>query len=200
VAIRVARIHCREHRQEHAATQGGDLSTGELIVIALRIIIPLAILRWPLGGGLAAVLADAGDVVAVELIGLGGFGGHYSELDKALDTYYLTLELLVALGWESPWARWTAIALFADRAVGVVLFEITGTRVLLLVFPNLFETWWLYCVFVERFAPRVYPRSLRSTVVPLVLLLIPKLVQEYMLHYLEVKPWRWIKMNILGTD
>jgi hypothetical protein len=82
----------------------------------------------------------------------------------------------------------------------VVLFEITGVRWLLLVFPNMFENWWLYCVAVERFAPSLSPRSLRSAAIPFVLLLLPKLGQEYLLHYLEAKPWDWIKRNILGTS
>jgi hypothetical protein len=30
-----------------------------------------------------------------------------------------------------------------------------------------------------------------------VLLLIPKMGQEYVLHYAEVKPWDWIKREIL---
>lgn len=131
---------------------------------------------------------------------LGGFGGNYSEIDKALDTYYLSLEMFVAWSWTNPWARWPAIVLFAHRAVGVVLFEITGVRVLLLVFPNMFENWWLYCVFIARFAPALTPSSLRSAAVPFVLLLIPKLGQEFLLHYLEAKPWDWIKRNMLGTD
>jgi hypothetical protein len=175
------------------------LTEGELIAIAVRVVVPLLILRWPLAGGLAAMLADACDVVLVEFIGLGGFGGHYAETDKLLDTYYLTLELLVAWRWTSPWAKWPAVALYADRLLGVALFEITGARWLLLVFPNLFENWWLYCVAVERFVPRLYPRSFMTTAVPMVLLLIPKLGQEWLLHYEKAKPWDWIKRNLLGT-
>ncbi len=176
------------------------MTTGELIVIAIRIIVPLLILRAPLAGGIAAMLADAFDVVIVEIIGLGGFGDHYSEVDKLLDTYYLTLELFVAWGWASAWAKWPAVVLFVDRVIGVVLFETTGARWLLLVFPNMFENWWLYCVVVERFFPRLYPRSWLTVAVPFVLLLIPKLGQEWLLHYEKAKPWDWIKRNLLGTS
>ena len=112
------------------------MSTGELIVIAVRILVPLLILRYPLAGGLAAVAVDALDVVMIELIGLGGFGAHYAQLDKLLDTYYLTLELIVALRWESAWARVPAIALYVYRLVGVILFEITDARWLLLAVPE----------------------------------------------------------------
>ena len=120
------------------------MSEGELIVIALRLVIPLLILRYPLFGGITAMVLDALDVVLIEAIGLGGFGGHYSELDKLLDSYYLTLEVIVAFRWTSAWARIPAIVLYVYRAIGVVAFETTDTRVLLLVFPNLFENWWLY--------------------------------------------------------
>ena len=176
------------------------MNTGEIIIIALRLIVPLLILRYALVGGLAAMLLDAADVILIELIPGGSFGGHYPELDKLLDSYYLALELIVALRWRNPYARLPAIVLFAYRAIGVVLFEITRTRLLLFIFPNLFENWWLYVVIVERFWPRLAPRSVKSTAIPLVLLLLPKMGQEYLLHFAEAQPWNWIKQNILGTD
>lgn len=173
------------------------MSEGELIVIGLRLVIPLLILRWPLFGGVTAMILDALDVVIIEAIGLGGFGAHYSELDKLLDSYYLTLELIVAFRWTSGYARIPAIVLYAYRGIGVIAFEVSDTRVLLLVFPNLFENWWLYCVIVARFFPALYPKSLRSTWIPLFLLLVPKLGQEYLLHYQEAEPWDWTKRHIL---
>jgi hypothetical protein len=175
------------------------LSAGELIIVALRLVVPLLILRYALVGGVIAMLLDATDVVLIELLGLGGFGDHYAQLDKLLDTWYLTLQLIVALGWESPWARLPAVALYAWRTSGVLLFEVTGARWLLLVFPNVFENWWFYVVIVERFAPRLYPRSVQSVAVPMILLLLPKLAQEYLLHYAEAQPWDWIKRNVLHT-
>jgi hypothetical protein len=173
------------------------MSEGELIVIALRLAVPLLILRYPLTGGVAAMIIDALDVVIIDSLGLGGFGDHYSQLDKLLDSYYLTLELIVAFRWASPYTRLPAIALYVYRVVGVIAFETTGTRALLLVFPNLFENWWLYCVFVAQFFPRLYPKSMRSVAIPMILLLIPKLGQEYLLHYQEAEPWDWSKSHIL---
>lgn len=176
------------------------MSEGELVVITIRLTVPLLILRFNLLGGLAAVAVDALDVVMIEVIGLGGFGDHYSQLDKGLDTYYLTLELIVAWGWTNRWTQVPAILFFLHRVTGVVVFELTGTRWLLLVFPNMFENWWLYCVAVTRFRPQWTPRSWRNTLIPIVLLLVPKLGQEYLLHYAEVKPWDWTKRHILGTS
>lgn len=158
------------------------MSEGELIVIGLRLAIPLLILRYPLAGGVAAMVLDAFDVVIIDSLGLGGFGDHYSQLDKLLDTYYLTLELIVAFRWISTYARLPAIALYVYRGIGVIAFEASGARALLLVFPNLYENWWLYCVFTAQFLPRFYPRSIRSVAILMIVLLIPKLGQEYLLH------------------
>jgi len=168
---------------------------GQLFVIALRVLAPLLILRWSLTGGILAMLVDALDVVIVEFFGPGGMGGHYSQLDKGLDSYYLGLEAAVAWTWVNQWARWTALALFVYRLVGAVLFEATEVRALLLVFPNLFENWWLYCVIVARVRPRWLPTSWRSTLAPLLVLLVPKLGQEWLLHVAEAKAWDWIKQQ-----
>jgi hypothetical protein len=173
------------------------VSTGALIVIALRLLIPLTILRWPLFGGIASMIIDALDVVLIELIGLGGFGSHYHSLDKLLDSYYLSLELVIAWQWDNAWMRWPALLLFPYRMIGVVLFEFTDRRIVLFIFPNLFENWWLYCVVVARLFPAIVPRSWKSTLVPLLLLLIPKMAQEYLLHFAEAQPWDWTKRHIL---
>ncbi|MBX7111569.1 MAG: hypothetical protein K1X87_06955 [Dehalococcoidia bacterium] len=174
-----------------AATQG------QLFVIALRLLVPLLILRWSLVGGILAMLVDATDVIVVEFFGPGGMGGHYSQLDKGLDSYYLALEAVVAWYWLNPWARWTALALFVYRLAGAVLFEATQVRALLFVFPNLFENWWLYCVVVARVRPRWLPTSWRSTMVPLLILLVPKMGQEWLLHVAEAQPWSWFKDTFL---
>jgi hypothetical protein len=50
------------------------MTAGAAIVIGLRLLVPLLIFRWPLIGGIAAMMADTLDVVLIELIGLGGFG------------------------------------------------------------------------------------------------------------------------------
>lgn len=174
-----------------------NLSAGELVVIALRLIVPFLIFRYWLVGGVAAMLLDACDVILVDLMGLGGFGSHYAQLDKVLDSYYYVFELVVALRWQNPWMRIPAAVLFVHRIVGAVLFEALGIRALLFVFPNLFENWWLYCVVVTRWFPAYVPTGWKNTLVPLALLLAPKLAQEYLLHVFEAKPWNWTKAHIL---
>jgi hypothetical protein len=169
------------------------LTTGALLIIGLRLVVPLLIFRFRLTGALLSMLADALDVVLIDAISLGGFEGHYHTTDKLLDSYYLAIEWAVAFGWSNSWAKWPALLLFPYRMVGVVLFELTGQRVMLFIFPNLFENWWLYAVLVERFFPQIEPRSWRSTLIPLGLLLVPKMAQEYLLHFAEAQPWSWMK-------
>jgi hypothetical protein len=173
------------------------VTIGQIIIIALRVVVPLLILRRPLAGGIIAMLLDALDVVLVELISEGGMGDHYHSIDKILDLWYLGLEAWVAWHWTARIPRLIAIGLFAWRVVGVILFELTDARWLLFAFPNLFEHWFLFVLIVWKWFPRVRLDTWRQALIWLVILYIPKLGQEYLLHVAEAQPWDWIK-NQLG--
>jgi hypothetical protein len=173
------------------------MTLGAMIIIAMRLIVPVWIFRQPVIGGIAAMVADTLDVVLIEVIGLGGFGDYYHTTDKLLDTYYLAFEMVVAFGWTNPYAKWISAALFPYRVLGVLLFELTGRRVTLFIFPNLFENWWLYCAISLSVWPAIAPRSLRTSIIALLILLVPKMGQEYLLHYAEAQPWDWTKQHIL---
>jgi hypothetical protein len=170
-----------------------------IIVIALRLLVPLSIFRWPLAGGLLSMLVDAVDVILVDaiarLFGLPGeFGPTYAQIDKWLDIYYLAFEaVVVARRWPEALLRRTALALFGWRLLGVLLFEATAIRPLLVVFPNLFENFYLYVLIVRRLAPRLVPRTLLQLLLVLVVLYIPKAIQEWILHYEELHPWQWLR-------
>lgn len=179
------------------ATGTITLSGGETIVIGLRIFVPLLIMRFWFFGGIVAMVLDGCDVIITDALDIGGFGSHYAELDKVLDSYYLALELLVALGWRNAWARIPAVALFGYRLVGVAAFETTDLRIFLFVFPNLFENWWVYVVAVMKWFPRAVPKDWKSVLLPLFILLVPKMAQEYLLHFAEAKPWEWTQAHIL---
>lgn len=174
-----------------------EMSGGELVIVAVRVVVPLIILRFWLVGGIIAMILDMLDVVLIEMVGLGGFGGHYAETDKLLDSYYYVLELLVALRWSNRWLRWPAVILFVQRIIGAVVFEVLHAHAVLFIFPNLFENWWLYCVVVMKWFPAITPRNAKTTFLPLALLLIPKMAQEYLLHVSEAHPWDWTKHNVL---
>lgn len=169
------------------------MTEGQLFVIALRLIVPLMILKKPLVGGIVAMLLDAFDVVIVELFGPGGMGDHYHNIDKLLDLYYLGLEAWVALSWTQRLPRITAIVLFVYRLIGVVIFEITGWRPTMFIFPNLFEHWFLFVLICNRYFPHVRLDTWKRVIGWLVILYIPKIGQEYLLHVAQAQPWGWIK-------
>jgi hypothetical protein len=153
--------------------------TPEVIVIAaIRIAGSLPVLRWPLFGGLLAILVDLGDLLLMGVLDLGGVPD-YQSLDKWLDQFTLALFLIVALRWSGP-ARTLSIALYTYRLVGFVLFELTGERALLLLFPNVFESWFILVAAIgdERVA-RWSRGRLAATLLVLTLL---KEIQEWALH------------------
>src|SRR3989338_1311313 len=106
------------------------LETGPTIVLFIRILVPLTIFRFPLGGGLASAAIDALDVVLITILGMGDFNNYHS-IDKLLDSYYLLFMAIKSLNWE-PLAKWTSVITFLYRVVGVILFEITHVRPLML--------------------------------------------------------------------
>jgi hypothetical protein len=149
-----------------------------LVIAAIRIVGSLPVLRWPLAGGLLAVLVDLSDLLLRDTLDLGGVGD-YQSLDKWLDQVYMGTFLIVALRWQGP-ARSIALALFAYRLVGFILFELTGERSLFLIFPNVFELWFLL---VAAAGPaRVGRWSSARLAVVLVALLTVKEVQEWAIH------------------
>ena len=165
---------------------------GTVIVVVLRLAIPLVIFKRPLLGGALAFVADAADLVVFNVF---GFPPDYQRLDKALDLYYLTIELIVARTF-APLPRAVAGGLFGWRVIGAVLFEVTGARWVLLVFPNLFELWWLFVVAARRRRPD-YVLTTRRTALWLAVLLVPKLAHEYVLHVWRVLD-RYTLWDVLG--
>ena len=149
-----------------------------LVIGAIRIVGSLPVLRWPLAGGLLAVLIDLSDLLLQDVLDLGGIPD-YQSLDKWVDQVYLAAFLAVALRWTGP-ARSIAIALYAFRLVGFLAFELTHDRNLLLWFPNVFEFWFLLVAAVG--AERVAGWSSRHIAVALIVLTALKEFQEWALH------------------
>jgi hypothetical protein len=154
---------------------------GVLIVVAVRLTLPLLMFRAPLTGGVLSLVVDTADLVVYNAF---GFPDEYQRIDKALDLYYLTIQLVIAQRWARL-PRVVAGGLYAWRLAGAVLFEVTGARWVLLLFPNLFEHWWLFVVAVRRWWPD-YELTPRRTVAWLAVLLAPKLAHEYVLHVWRV--------------
>jgi hypothetical protein len=171
-----------------------------LVVGAFRILGSLPVLRWPLAGGILAILVDLSDLLLINVLDLGGIPD-YQRFDKVMDLVYMGAFLVVALRWSGP-DRWVAVALFTYRMIGFVAFEITGERALLLVFPNVFEPWFLLVAALHhRWNPVPWTRLRLAGA--LAVLLAVKEVQEWALHWAKLfdnitaldaidRVWRWI--------
>lgn len=64
------------------------------VILVLRLLVPLAIFRYPFLGGLASIWLDGIDW-SVNLFGLVNLHANYILLDKILDLYYLSIEACV---------------------------------------------------------------------------------------------------------
>jgi hypothetical protein len=159
------------------------------------------VLIWPFPGAIIAMLTDQSDLFMMNLIHAGGVR-NYQEFDKRLDQVYMLTFLIVALRWR-PIPRNIAVALYFYRVVGVVAFEFGGGRDILIVFPNLFEFWFVFVAGIQFFRleavpapvgqgpspdrgrlaglfPFRYTAGQLAAVIPV--LLAAKLFQEYALH------------------
>ena len=178
---------------------GLAMEIGPLVVIGLRLLIPLAILRYHLAGVIAAATIDAFDVVLLTFIDQGQLS-NYHFVDKYLDMYYLTLAAFVCLSWKNTLAKRTGVLLFLYRAAGFTLFEATQIRFLLFVFPNLFENFYLFYLGYTKFLRGDPVTSKKRLFVWLAVLLVPKMAQEYLLHVMQAEPWNWIRFHLLGMS
>ena len=148
------------------------------VFVAYRVAVSLPTLRWPFAGALIAIVGDFCDLFLMDAVG--GIAD-YQRLDKLSDLVYLAIFLIVALRWRGL-ERGIAVALFAYRMIGDVVFEITGERTVLLVFPNVFEFWFIAVAAWHHYRPG-RALSARESTLALVALLAGKEAQEYFLHY-----------------
>ena len=175
--------------------------TLEMVVIgAIRVAGSLPVLRWPFEGALIAIVVDFSDLFLMNLLPLGGLGD-YQAFDKWVDLVYMATFLAVALRWSGIEKR-VSIGLFAYRMIGVAVFELTEWRSVLLIFPNVFEFWFVFVAARDRFRPG-YRLTWLSTAGWLAALTAAKEAQEFVLHqgrYLDryravdvvVDWWNWV--------
>ena len=161
-----------------------------IVLVALyRIAGSLLVLRWPFWGGIAAVVCDLFDLLLFNLfVAYGGWPGFdgYQAFDKWVDQVYLAAFLVVALRDFAPVPRLVAGALWLFRLAGFLAFEAGWVpREALILFPNLFEFWFLAVAFTMRYRPGFAWTPARSGIV-LAGLLGAKLVQEWALHVAQL--------------
>ena len=168
------------------------------LVTAIRLLIPFTILRWPFWGALAAIAADAADIVIVEALGAEfGSAARYQTFDKLFDLYYLAFEFYASRAWQELLTRRTATILFAWRIAGTIVFELTHVRQVIFFAPNIFENFYLLVAGARQFVPRFRLDSSPKLVLFLLIAGIPKIIQEYIMHFLEFSTWAFIKHTVL---
>jgi hypothetical protein len=161
-----------------------------IFVTALRLVLPLLIFRWALFGTLASLILDVYDFNILRAANV-DFFDIYQPWDKILDTYYLSIAFYVSLSWENRLARGTSITLFLHRLAGIVIFLITELQPILFFFPNLFENFFiLYLGYIKIFKKDPI-KSKKILIFFLIILLIPKMIQEYIVHMGQVPYWTW---------
>ena len=108
---------------------------------------------------------------------------NYQSYDKAMDVFYLSMAYLSTLrNWESMPAFRIGWFLFFYRLVGALLFELTHLRWLLLVFPNVFEYFFIaYETIRSRWQPVHLLVGWWLSAAALIWVFV-KLPQEYWLH------------------
>jgi hypothetical protein len=113
-----------------------------LSILISRTVSPLLIIRWPLAGSIFALFIQAlsGYLSLTYLSSIQGFS-YTSEL---LTLYLLTIQAGTSLFWQNSLGTKIAIGLYAHRLIGILLFEFTGARYFLYIFPNLFEAYYLF--------------------------------------------------------
>jgi len=154
-------------------------------VVGARFLLPLTIPRYPLPGIIACLVLDGIDQTIFQAFGYDPPG--YQSYDKAMDVFYLAIAYLTTLrNWVSSPAYDVGRFLYFYRLVGVVAFELSQVRALLLVFPNTFE---YYYIAYETVRSRWSPLRLVFAgwvVVAALIWVFVKLPQEYWIHVAQL--------------
>jgi hypothetical protein len=167
------------------------------IVAGGRLIIPLFIFRFPLPAIIAALFLDAADDTVFQAFTNLDLE-NYQSYDKALDIYYLSIAYIATMrNWSNVFAFRVSRFLWYYRLAGSTLFELSGIRAMLLIFPNTFEYFFIY---IEAARTRWNTRRLtRRHVIAAaaIIWLFIKLPQEYWIHVAQLDTTDFLKEEVL---
>ena len=168
-----------------------------IFVILLRLLIPFTILRFPLLGGFLAMLSDTIDIMLFEAFGYGSFLGNfeYHFIDKIFDIWYLFFEFLVVLRWKDVLAKNVGKFLFGWRFIGFAVFMIFGFREAFFFAPNIFEYFFLLMLVIWKFNKK-FKLDRKKLIIFLLVIGIPSLIKEYIMHFKQFGVWVWFRDNI----
>lgn len=171
-------------------------------VVLVRFFLPLLILRYPLPAIISCLVVDGVDQTIFQTFGFDP--PFYQGYDKAMDVFYLGVAYISTMrNWASLPAFNVSRFLFFYRQVGVVAFELSQVRALLLIFPNTFEYFFIaYESIRSRWNPTRYGMKFWLVAAALIWIFI-KLPQEYWIHIAQldftdtVKNYPWFGPTIL---
>jgi hypothetical protein len=174
-----------------------------IIIFLLRFTVPLLILKRPFWGYVAALALDIIDLETLEsieslrLIDYGLDYALYQVLDKLADTYMNALALFAAIKfWPEQLALKTLWFLFFYRLFGVAIFLAAQARFPLLIFPNLFEFFYLFMAYKMAYQPAYRIGTIKRLVKIIAALLSIQILREMYLHVYEIPIWGTIKNHI----
>ncbi len=180
-----------------------DFGTAEIVILAIilsRLLVPLLIIRWPLPAIVACLIIDAVDQTVFTAVAPDADLSGYQTYDKALDIYYLVIAYISTLrNWTNRFAVEVARFLIYYRLIGVVLFELSGIREILFVFPNTFEYFFIFYEAVRLFWD---PRRMSNMVVigaAAFIWIFIKLPQEYWIHIAQLDLTDFVQEDIFGV-
>ena len=175
-------------------------------VVLVRLLLPLLIPRFPLPAIVACLVVDGVDQTIFQSFGYDPPG--YQGYDKAMDVYYLAIAYLATLrNWTNTGAFEIGRFLYFYRLVGVVAFELSQTRLLLLVFPNAFEYFFIVYEGVRsRWNPLRFAVAWWIGAAALIWVFV-KLPQEYWIHVAQLDvtdalaehPWAWAVLGVAAV-
>ena len=192
---------CTRHPIDSFLVLAADTDTLVVVaILAVRLIVPLFIPRFPLPAILICLVVDAADQSILQQATDFSLD-RYQSFDKALDIYYLAVAYLTVFrNWTNGFAIIVAAFLWYYRLVGVLLFEIFGERWLLLLFPNTFEYFFIaYCVVQTRWDPRRVSNRGMIKLAAFIWIFI-KLPQEWWIHVAQLDFTDFMKETVFGVD
>lgn len=154
-------------------------------VVAARFIVPLFIPRFPLPAIVVALVIDAADQTVFAWFDQEP--ANYQGYDKALDIFYLTIAYVSMIrNWADGYAFRVGQFLWYFRLAGVLAFEFSNVRALLIIFPNTFEYY-----FIAYEAIRLWYNPARMSHRSIITLaasiwIFVKLPQEYWIHIAQL--------------
>ena len=170
------------------------------IVTAARVASSLLVLRFPLAGFIFALEVDKWDWYWLD-------AGSRSEQDQALyqrwdkgmDLFTLGAAAFVTLRWRDALARTLALAMFGWRAIGTVAFIVTGQSWLLIAFPNVFESMYLfYMIFCVLSGQHQMLTTKLTALLVSMAVMLPKMAVEVFLHFFDDRPWTMFDWSLPG--